>query len=74
MKTRSFWYLIIQSKSLNLSQYLFSSVHVLMTTLRLIIGSKHWMLVAIDPYNNRAYYMDSMSKKLPLNLKESVKL
>ena len=42
--------------------------------LRLIIGSKHWMLVAIDPYNNKAYYMDSMSKKVPLNLKECVKL
>ncbi|KAL5577290.1 hypothetical protein UlMin_018989 [Ulmus minor] len=42
--------------------------------LRLIIGIKHWMLVAIDPYNNKAYYMDSMSKKVPLNLKECVKL
>ena len=64
----------MQSKSLNLSQFLFSSVHVLLATLCLIIGSKYCMLVAIDPYKNMAYYMDSMLKKVPPNLKEAVKL
>ncbi|KAL5542759.1 hypothetical protein UlMin_010469 [Ulmus minor] len=30
----------------------------------------HWMLVALDPYNNNAYYMDSMAKKGLSNVRD----
>ena len=40
----------------------------------LIIHSSHWMLVTSDPFNNSAYFMDSMGRKAPNDVKDAVKL
>ena len=39
-----------------------------------IIGSSHWMLVAIDPYNNCAYFMDPMGGRPSKEVKDVIKL
>ncbi|KAL5554598.1 hypothetical protein UlMin_041999 [Ulmus minor] len=37
-------------------------------------ANSHWLLVAIDPFNNSAYFMDSMGRKAPNDVKDAVKL
>ncbi|KAL5570916.1 hypothetical protein UlMin_020513 [Ulmus minor] len=34
-------------------------------------ANSHWMLVAIDPFNNSAYFMDSMGRKAPNDVKDA---
>ncbi|KAL5573259.1 hypothetical protein UlMin_022856 [Ulmus minor] len=37
-------------------------------------ANSHWMLLATDPFNNSAYFMDSMGRKPPNDVKDAVRL